>query len=280
MANNLSIEPLSQISKKIIENKGVWNDKCPVSLERLRLLKFSYYDFNDSEHHNGEIIILDVVADYVANIFKELHALKFPIDKARTIEKYNGNDEESMADNNSSSFHCREITGGLPSIHSYGLAIDINPLQNPYIAESDISNKKPNQGLLKILPAEGYNYLNRTNIRPGMVEPIVTIFTRNGFSIWGGKWNNPIDWQHFQPSRAMAQLLASMSYDDRYTFFNLYVKESKLLNSIDPKENKFVALYQQNPNLFIQCFKDLPNLLTMDPQQAYELLSSKLRTPK
>ena len=212
MTSNFAIESLSADSKKIMTAKGVWKDQCPVSLNRLRIFNFPYYDFNSIEHYDGKIVILDVVVNRVANIFKELHALKFPIYKAEVIENYNGDDEASMADNNSSCFNCREIVGGgLPSLHSYGLAIDINPIHNPYIMLEDSTNKK--RGIIKILPAAGYDYLNRTNIRPGMVEPIVPIFAKNGFPVWGGKWNTPIDWQHFQPSRAMAQLLALMTYD-------------------------------------------------------------------
>lgn len=274
-ADNFTIDSLPEASKKLMRDKGVWKDGCPVSLERLKVVKFSYYDFNFIEHHNGNIVVLDVVANNVVNIFREFHTLKFPIHKAQVIENYGGNDEESMTDNNSSCFNCREIVGGgLSSIHSYGLAIDINPVQNPYISSQDLSNK--NRGLLKILPAAGYDYLNRTNIRLGMVEPIVTIFARNGFSIWGGKWNNPIDWQHFQPSRAMAQLLATMTYNDGLTLFNFYVKESKLLNSIDHNDNRFIMLYKKSPSLFIQCFKDLPNLLKIEPDHAYQVLSHKI----
>ena len=271
IANNFTILSLSKNSKKVMTDRGVWKEGCPITLERLRVIKFPYYDFNGIEHKNGEIVVLDVVADYVVNIFKELHSKKFPIYKASPIENYNGSDEKSMADNNSSCFNCREIVGGgLPSIHSYGLAIDINPIQNPYIVIHNINNKK--QGLLKILPVAGYHYLNRTKLKPGMTEHIINVFAKNGFKIWGGNWDNPIDWQHFQPSRTIAQLLAAMTYSDGLIFFKSYLCGSKLLNSIDPQDNKLVDFYKKSPKIFMQYFKKNPNLLNMQPKQAYYIL--------
>lgn len=275
MTNNCSIAPLSEYAQETMKIKGVWKDNCPINLDRLRVVNFSYYDFNNSEHYDGKIVVLDVVAKRVRNIFNELHALKFPIPKADVIEEYDGDDEKSLADNNSCGFNCRQITqGGSYSIHSYGLAIDINPIQNPYILHQDSSNNQPRT--IKILPNAGGDYLNRTNIRPGMVEPIVNVFAKNGFNIWGGKWNNPIDWHHFQPAKAIAQLLAEMNYTDGYILFELYVKEPTLLNSIDSKDNSLLIFYHKNPNLFMACFKNIPNLLKMAPDKAYSILSEKI----
>lgn len=106
----------------------MWHDWCD---DRLILIRFSYYDFNSVAHHNGELVVFngelvvfDAVSEHVVIILKRIYDLKYPIAKARTIENYDGDDDKSMADYNSSS--CREILGGgLPSIHLYGLAIDI-----------------------------------------------------------------------------------------------------------------------------------------------------------
>ncbi|WP_341749915.1 M15 family metallopeptidase [Candidatus Tisiphia endosymbiont of Sialis lutaria] len=270
-AADFTIEPLSESSKQEMIKKKVWHDGCPVALNRLRVIKFPYYDFNSVIHHDGKLVVLDAVSENVVVILKRIYDLKYPIAKARTVEDYDGDDDKSMADNNSSSFSCREITGGgLPSVHSYGLAIDINPIQNPYLSiPSDISQA----GAVTVKPAEGSSYLNRTNIRPGMSEVIIDLFAENGFSVWGGKWNTPIDWQHFQTSRAIAQLLAIMNYNDGCTLFEFYTKTPQMLNKIDPNNNQFVELYKKDSNTFMQCLKKLPEILSLTPDQAYDILS-------
>lgn len=99
------------IAKDMIK-KGIWQGNCPVPLDRLRLLELSYYDFEGQSHMDGQMIVLDAVSKDVINIFKQLYKQKFPIAKIRLINDYDGSDELSMADNNSSAFICREITGG------------------------------------------------------------------------------------------------------------------------------------------------------------------------
>lgn len=278
-ATNISIEPLSEETKQVMRSKKTWKEGCPVGIERLRIVKFPYYDFESKEHDNGEMVVLDAVSQHVAAIFTELYDLKFPLAKARPIEHYDGNDEASMADNNSSCFNCREITGGgLPSLHSYGLAIDINPIQNPYIGPQEGENAE--QGLAKVLPGKGLGYLNRTNIRPGMAEMggIRDIFKKHGFTIWGGQWNNPIDWQHFQPSRATAQILAVMNPNDALTFFEMYVKEPTLFNAIDPKNNQFIGLYLKNSKQFMKLLETEPDLLKATPDEAYLVMEKSINT--
>lgn len=132
--STFTVEPLSEDSRQTLLQKGICKPNCPVALERLNKVKLSYYNFQNTEQHTGEIVVLDTVAGHVAGVFKDLHANRFPIKGARPIEEYNGNDDASMADDNSACFNCREITGGGPlSIHSYGLAIDLNPIENPYL---------------------------------------------------------------------------------------------------------------------------------------------------
>jgi len=274
-AIHFKIEPLSDALKEEMKTKGTWKEECPVGLVRLRLVKFSYYDFNQHAHDDGEIVVLDAVSQHVLEIFKELYNYKFPLAKARRIEHYDGSDDESLADNNSSSFNFREITGGgMPSLHSYGLAIDINPIQNPFIAPTESAN--PLHGLVQILPAAGLEYLNRQNIRPGMVEPIVEIFKKHGFKIWGGQWNNPIDWQHFQLSRAVAQLLAAQTPEDAKELFEMYVQGSTLLDALDAKQNSFVELYKRDSKAFMQCLKNNPALLNMDAKDAQSILTKAI----
>ena len=95
-----------------------------------------------------------------------------------------------MAANNSSCFNFRKIDGSeLLSMHSYGLAIDINPVQNPFIQKDKIS------------PLDGKSFLNRRDEVAGLVEPIIDIFYKYGFTVWGGRWTTPIDYHHFQVPR-------------------------------------------------------------------------------
>jgi hypothetical protein len=141
-----------------------------------------------------------------------------------------------MDANNTSAFNCRPITGGNQlSVHAYGLAIDINPLQNPYINNEYEVGK--NQ--IEIMPSAGMQYINRTNIKPGMVESIINedketvvdIFRRNGFKNWGGNWDHPLDYQHFQVDREYAKKLANDHPEESAQLFE------SLTQSPNPKTN-------------------------------------------
>ncbi len=186
------INPLPQDVISSMVAKKVWQEACPVSLDELSLVTIKHYDFA-GEIRQGQLVVNSSMASNALSIFKELFELKFPIAKMVLIDEYNGDDNASMADNNSSCFNYRRIlTSEQLSMHSYGLAIDINPVQNPYI----VINKESNE--VQVFPKTGTGFLNRHNYRGGMVEPIVAIFEKYGFNIWGGKWNELIDYHHFQ----------------------------------------------------------------------------------
>ena len=172
-----------------MKNSRVWSEECPVPMSKLRLLELSHYNFAN-QVVVGKMVVLDSVAEFVVSIFKELFALKFPIHNIGLVDEYNGDDELSMAANNSSCFNFRKIDGSeLLSMHSYGLAIDINPVQNPFIQDNKIS------------PLAGKVFVNRESEVVGMVEPIIDIFYKYGFTVWGGSWTTPIDYHHFQVPR-------------------------------------------------------------------------------
>lgn len=179
--------------------EGVITNTNPVPCERLRRIKFSYLDENLKVQQNGELVVLDVLASKVVGLTKKLLEQQFIIFKAKPIEDYQGDDQLSMTDNNSSAFNGRAITGGSSwSLHAYGAAIDINPVQNPFLdIEAD--------GTARISPMKSAHYaVNRSNQRPdklprpGFAEDVVDTFAQYGFFIWGGDWNYPIDYQHFQ----------------------------------------------------------------------------------
>lgn len=192
------ISPLTLAHCQQMESAGVITKSNPIPCERLNIVNFNYIDFSGNEN-TGEIVVLDIFSPQVENIFNELLLAKFPIHKALAIEHYNGDDKASMSDNNSSAFNGRRITGASSwSKHAYGAAIDINPLQNPFLGFNQ-------NGTPYVLPEKSAEqYLNRTEIRPGkliragMSEKVIDIFLSNGFMRWGGYWDTPIDYQHFE----------------------------------------------------------------------------------
>jgi D-alanyl-D-alanine carboxypeptidase-like protein len=216
-----------------------------VGCDRLRSVKFSYLGFDDKIHDDGEIIVMDAVASHVLRIFESLLKMHFPIAKARTMNNFEGDDNSSMRDNNTSAFNDRNLTGGDSiSLHAYGLAIDLNPVQNPFLMRSG--------GTLKIEPLAGAEYLNRLNerplkrFRPGMAEAVVPIFADNGFLIWGGYWDDPIDYQHFQVSRKLAEQLATLSPPEAEKAFERVVDHFRAC------QRKYPVKAWPNPNCVIQ----------------------------
>lgn len=214
--------PLDQGMCDRMKATNVFHEGGPVGCERLRVIRFSYIDFNGRFHEDGQIMVLDAVAENVQAIFRALEMRKFPIDKAKLLDDFLGDDEASMADNNTSSFNDRAVTGGsAPSLHAYGLAIDINPVQNPYISFD--------QGKASFSPLAGADYANRLNARPaksirsGMAEEVVDLFADNGFLIWGGYWDTPIDYQHFQVGRKIAERLSKLPPDQARSLFSSYI---------------------------------------------------------
>ena len=190
-----SIEEVPDHILSSMKSKNIWISECPVPITKLRFLNVLHYDF-DNKLLPGQIIVHEKLSTNVISIFEELLKIKFPIKKISLIDNYDGNDELSMSDNNTSCFNYRSIANSeIISMHSYGLAIDINPVQNPYIIDPNLENE------LKIWPDKGKLYLNRTNQRDGMVEPIVSLVAKYGLTVWGGSWNAPLDYHHFQIDR-------------------------------------------------------------------------------
>jgi cell wall-associated NlpC family hydrolase len=183
-----SIDLISDNIKKQMENSS-WHLGCPVAINDLRLVKVSYWGF-DSQVHQGSLIVHKKVAEEIVKIFSELFQNKFPIDKMNLIDFYHGDDDASVLDNNTSAFNCRAMTD-FPdrySVHSYGLAIDLNPLLNPYVNDGKVSSEKARSNLPR-------------DAEPGKINPesfVVDIFAKYGWS-WGGNWKGPIkDYQHFE----------------------------------------------------------------------------------
>jgi hypothetical protein len=127
----------------------------------------------------------------MVEIMETLFDAGFPIEGMEPVDVYDGNDDRSMAANNTSAFNCRATTGGSSwSEHSYGRAIDVNPLVNPYVRGGTV------------LPPEGARYADRNLDEPGMIhsgDVVVDTFAAHGW-VWGGTWSSPKDYQHFSTS--------------------------------------------------------------------------------
>jgi hypothetical protein len=197
-----AVVPVSVELCKDMRARKVMNPGAPIGCDRLRLVKFGHAGF-DGQTHSGELVVLDAVADRVLQVFIDLRSRGFPIASAKLMNHYNGDDDASMDANNTSSFNVRTVAGtGRISMHAYGLAIDLNPIHNPYVAHL--------QERLVVSPQAGAAYLVRKNQRPGMAEAVIDVFADHGFTVWGGYWNSP-DYQHFQVSRSIAATLTQLS---------------------------------------------------------------------
>lgn len=176
----------NEIKEKIIGTS--WHEGAKVNIENLRYVQVIFKGI-DSNNHIGGLIVHSEVAEDVIEIFKELYDANYPFEKIRPIHYYGGDDNLSMADNNTSSFNYRVVEGtNNLSKHSYGIAIDLNPVQNPFVTEDNVS------------PELGVDYLDRNKPQAGMViegDVCHKAFISRGWK-WGGSWNTIKDYQHFQ----------------------------------------------------------------------------------
>lgn len=174
-----------------MENKS-YSEGCTTNLSNLRYIRVLHYGF-DGEIHIGELVVNQLIAEDIVDIFKELFDAKYPIEQIALVDDYNADDNASMEANNSSSFNFRHVEGTTKlSNHAYGLAIDINPLYNPYIHTVD--------GKEIITPENGTIYADRSIDCEYLIKKddiIYNAFTKRGFT-WGGDWINSKDYQHFQ----------------------------------------------------------------------------------
>ncbi len=170
-----------------------WKPGCPVPIDDLRIIEMNHWGFDGEVHEGGQLMVHRLVAQDVVTAFGELFAAQYPIRRIELIEAYGGSDDASMEADNTSAFNCRPITGTTDrfSIHSYGQAIDINPVENPYVRGTTV------------LPPAGAAYLDREDVRPGMItkNDVVEKAFRDGKFFWGGDYNSLKDYQHFETKK-------------------------------------------------------------------------------
>lgn len=169
-----------------------WRAGCPVAPRDLRLLVLTHWGF-DGSVRTGELVVHRDVAAELTTVFRRLFRERFPIERMELVDRYGADDDRSMAANNTSAFNCRRATGSRTrwSQHAYGRAVDINPIQNPYVT--------PNG---EVLPPAGRAYLDRADLQLGMIVSrgvVVRAFVAIGWG-WGGNFRSTKDYQHFSAS--------------------------------------------------------------------------------
>jgi hypothetical protein len=166
-----------------------WHVGCPVSPAQLRRLRLTYWGF-DGRAHTGTLVVNARAVSPLTRAFSRLYAARFPIRRMRPIDAYGGSDERSLDADNTAAFNCRYAVASGPkhwSVHAYGLAVDVNPVENPYLEVG------------RVHPRAGRAYLDRSRYRRGMAVRgglLVNAFASVGWP-WGGRWTGSPDYQHF-----------------------------------------------------------------------------------
>jgi hypothetical protein len=167
--------------------RSTWVQECPVTRDDLAYVTVSHYGF-DHKLHTGELLVNASVADDVVSVFNKLYDARFPIEQMRITTRDELDAPPTGDGNVTGAFVCRPTVGSdYWSQHAYGLAVDINPFQNPYV-KGDV-----------IIPELATSYADRDQDLPGMVskgDAVTKAFTDIGWG-WGGNWNSLKDWMHF-----------------------------------------------------------------------------------
>jgi Ca2+-binding RTX toxin-like protein len=166
-----------------------WHDDCPVPLAELRLIQLRHWGFN-RDVHEGELVVNEDAVDDVTEAMRSIFTHRFPIRRMRLVDAYGADDDRSMRADNTSAFNCRFVAGqpGTWSQHAFGRAIDINPVENPYVTAGG-----------HVSPPAGRRFANRSRNAKGMIhrgDRVVRAFRSVGWE-WGGKWRPARDYQHF-----------------------------------------------------------------------------------
>jgi hypothetical protein len=168
--------------------RSTWEPGCPVRADELAHVLLTFWGF-DGQRHTGELLLNRSVAADVVAVFRRLYAARFPLEQLAIASQADLEAAPTGDGNGTGSFVCRPTTGSTStySQHAYGLAIDLNPFQNPY-TKGDL-----------VLPELASSYLDRDRVRPGMITPdgvVVRAFASIGWT-WGGTWQALKDYQHF-----------------------------------------------------------------------------------
>jgi hypothetical protein len=182
-----SIAPLDAATRQLM-NGSSWRPDCPVPMRELRLVHVRFRGF-DHRVHRGTLVVRARHARSIVRVFRRLYTVRYPIRRMQLVDRFGASDKASMAADNTSAFNCRWRAGVCCtwSQHAYGRAIDINPVENPYVFGGGFS------------PPAGRPFLNRALHRKGMIhehDAVWWAFRAVDWQ-WGGTWAREHDYQHF-----------------------------------------------------------------------------------
>lgn len=262
------ITPLKDNEKifSLLKEYDIYTNNCKIYLDRYSVIDgIEYYDMQNNLKTDGTIVVLDALADNVVKIFNELKRMHFNINNIHptALYKKTWRGVEMPDDfNGTEAFVCRNVehTKRL-SLHSFGTALDVNFLQNPCVFIDNETNEIQN-----VVPKAGVRYLNRSFNRKGKLEKdigkvndeVVKIFNKYGYDIWGGHWDFPIDYQHFQVStRSFADLMMAATKEDAKKIFNIHTRcvnmyNKSLVELAKEKDYKLLEKYKENAHTFMK----------------------------
>jgi hypothetical protein len=179
---------VSRISSALAGRLVSWRPGCPVALADLRLVTVRHHGF-DGRVRTGRLMVHEDVAQDVISVFRRLYEARFPISRMRLVDAYGADDFRSIEADNTSAFNCRRATGSSRwSLHAYGLAIDVNPIENPYVEDGRVYHEASRR------------YVDRSRRFPGTIregDAVTRAFDAIGWG-WGGRWPGGVkDYQHF-----------------------------------------------------------------------------------
>ena len=170
--------------------RSTWHEACPVSLDELRYVTVTFRGFDDLPH-TGELLVHRDAAEPLTQVFRRLFDERFPLEDVHVTTVAELDAPNTGDGNATAAFVCRATRGASHwSQHAYGLAVDVNPFQNPYLRDGGV------------IPGLAATYLDRADVRPGMIVPgggVVEAFADIGWE-WGGTWSDPVDYMHFSAS--------------------------------------------------------------------------------
>lgn len=191
-AQDFSVAPLSDSIFARMQGRS-YPEGCTVPRSDLRHVRVLHVDAQ-GKTHKGELVCNKVIAQDLVEIFRRLYQARYPIEKIRLIDDYEADDEQSMRDNNTSSFCYRSVSGTTKlSKHALGLAVDINTRYNPWV-------RKGADGHQLVSPDNGRPYADRRKTYPYKIvkgDLLYRLFIEHGFK-WGGNWRTMKDYQHFE----------------------------------------------------------------------------------
>lgn len=201
LTDDFYYEPLSDSLRRYVTGisypaPGEDGEEPEITFDELRYVHVLHYDF-EGNSTEGELICNEYIAQDLVEIFYELYRNEYKVEKILLIDEYDGDDTASMEDNNTSCFNYRPVAESTSlSKHAYGLAIDVNPLYNPYITYTKAGEEN-------VSPVSASPYADRSLSFPYKIDEddlCYKLFIQHGF-IWGGNWNNVKDYQHFQKTK-------------------------------------------------------------------------------